>query len=85
MALSAFPPSFASAITLLLVAPASDASCTVYAASADAFGAFAFSADAKTPVTFIPLDGTGVAPQCGCLFHGQCLVARDRTLVGFDG
>lgn len=83
MALSAFPPSFASAITLLLVAPASDASCTVYAASADAFGAFAFSADAKTPVTFTPLDGTGVAPQCGCLFHGQCLVARDRTLVGF--
>ena len=83
MALSAFPPSFTSAITLLLVTPASDASCTVYAASADAFGAFAFSADAKTPVTFTPLDGTGVAPQCGCLFHGQCLVARDRTLVGF--
>ena len=83
MALSAFPPSFASAITLLLVAPASDASCTVYAASADAFGAFAFSADAKTPVTFTPLDGTGVSPQCGCLFHGQCLVARDHTLVGF--
>lgn len=83
MALSAFPPSFASAITLLLVAPASDASCTVYAASADAFGAFAFSADAKTPVTFTPLDVTGVAPQCGCLFHGQCLVARDCTLVGF--
>ena len=83
MALSAFPPSFASAITLLLVTPASDASCTVYAASADAFGAFAFSADAKTPVTFTPLDGTGVSPQCGCLFHGQCLVARDCTLVGF--
>ena len=83
MALSAFPPSFASAITLLLVTPASDASCTVYAASADAFGAFAFSADAKTPVTFTPLDGTGVAPQCGCLFHSQCLVARDCTLVGF--
>ena len=83
MALSVFPPSFASAITLLLVAPASDASCTVYAASADAFGAFAFSADAKTPVTFTPLDVTGVAPQCGCLFHGQCLVARDCTLVGF--
>ena len=83
MALSAFPPSFASVITLLLVAPASDASCTVYAASADAFGAFAFSADAKTPVTFTPLDGTGVSPQCGCLFHGQCLVARDCTLVGF--
>ena len=83
MALSAFPPSFASAITLLLVTPASDASCTVYAASADAFGAFAFSADAKAPVTFTPLDGTGVSPQCGCLFHGQCLVARDCTLVGF--
>ena len=83
MALSAFPPSFASAITLLLVTPASDASCTVYTASADAFGAFAFSADAKTPVTFTPLDGTGVSPQCGCLFHGQCLVARDCTLVGF--
>lgn len=83
MALSVFPPSFASAITLLLVAPASDASCTVYAASADAFGAFAFSADAKAPVTFTPLDGTGVSPQCGCLFHGQCLVARDCTLVGF--
>ena len=83
MALSAFPPSFSSSISLLLVSSSPDASCTVYAASTEAFGAFAFPADAKKPITFNLLDNSGVQVHCGCLFRGECFVARDRTLVGF--